>query len=385
MEAPIRPSSASKPGESPGASASPLDAPRWNSTRAFALLCALAIHLVAFVVFSYVQFGGGGGGEDVVLRVDVSKLLPARAPTRPPQPVQTQPKPPAASGEAEPLEPKPLEPEPAADAAALPPSAALDAASGPAKATLGDVGGDKFMGFIQNLRARGMDVVFVFDSTSSMKDVLDQVKADVRRMVAVLHALVPECRLGVVTYRDKGSEYVTRRIRLTDDRDAVMRFVSRIEAGVGRNAEGVEDWPEQVRQGLADAIHSRWRPGARKAIILIGDAPPPDEEVEDALALAAEFRRRERGVVHTIYVATVNADNMTGQALAGQQAEEASARALLYSQEIRGFFERLARAGGGEALQLRRGQEVVRHLLTLAFGVEWSGDIQKIYDRAGVK
>ena len=241
------------------------------------------------------------------------------------------------------------------------------------------------MGFIHDLRQRGMDVVFVFDSTTSMEGMIGNVKGNIRRMIAVLHALVPECRLGVVTYRDRGSAYVTRRGPLTDDRDTVLRFVNSIAVGIGKNAAGVEDWPEQMLQGLSDAVHGDWRPRARKAIIIIGDAPPPQEEAVPTLSMAAEFRRRHKGVVHTIYVRTVSADNMKIGPLDAADADRARTKALAYSNEIRHFFAELARAGGGEALQLTEGDEVVRHLLTLAFGVEWTGNIQKIYDRAGVE
>jgi len=204
-------------------------------------------------------------------------------------------------------------------------------------------------------------------------------------MIVVLHELVPECRLGVVAYRDLGSEYVTRRSALTDDRVATLDFVNAIAVGVGKNDAGVEDWPEAVGQGLADAIHSNWRRNARKAIIIIGDASARPEQADKALAMAADFRRRHKGVVHTIYVRTVSSDNMKATPLDPGETNEAKVKAHAYSNKIRGFFESMARSGGGEALELTEGDEVVRHLLTLAFGVQWTGNIQRIYDRAGVE
>ncbi len=363
--------------------AAPYPTSRCNSTRAFALLCALTVHMLGLIALSYVQFRGASGGDEVILNVDVAKLLPDKVTKQAPTPVETKP----TATEAAPIEP--MQPQPLAPAALapapLPPPAALNTAPEPPKKALGPEGGDAFMGFVQDLRQRGMDVVFVFDSTTSMGDVIDEVKANIRRMIAVLHKLVPECRLGVVTYRDQGSDYVTKQIPLTADRNALMAFVNAITVGVGRNAEGVEDWPEQVRQGLADAIHSDWRPRARKAIILIGDAPAPESQEDSTVALALSFRRQQHGVVHTIYVRTVSADNMSRKTLTQDELQLARAEAREYSDRIKRFFAWVAKAGGGEALELKGGQEVVRHLLTLAFGVRWSGDIQKIYDRAGVE
>jgi len=354
-------------------------------TLGVAIACALIVHIVGFMTLSRVRFGRGGRGRDIVMKVDVEKLVPKRFAERQPELVETRPLDPTIAA-TPPIAPAAIAPAAIADVAEGPLLAGVDdLESVPEKKVLDAKEGDKFVGFIQDLRLRGLDVVFVFDSTTSMEDVLEKVKRNVERMVAVLHALVPECRLGVVTYRDKGSEYVTRRRDLTSDRDAVLRFVSSIQVGIGRNAWNVEDWPEAVCQGIADALHNHWRRRARKAVIVIGDAPPPDDEQARALDLAARFRRQHRGTVHTIYVPTLSANNMKVEPGARRDRKRAAGRAQLYSRQIEAFFMRLARAGGGEALQLRAEKEVARHLLTLAFGLEWKGNLERIYSRAGVR
>lgn len=252
------------------------------------------------------------------------------------------------------------------------------------KALLGD-SGDTFTRFIRDLRQQGMDVIFVFDSTTSMADVITGVKRNIRRMIAVLREWIPECRLGVVVYRDKGAEYVTKRRELTTDHDAVLRFVSSIEVGIGTNAWGVEDWPEAVGQGLADAVHSDWGPRAHKSIIVVGDAPPPAEDLERTLQMAHKFRKSRQGVVHTIYVPTVSVEHMKTNAAEKADSEVTEAKALLYSRQIEHFFRGLARAGDGEALKLTKRDEVARFLLTLAFGVRWTSNIQKACDQAGIE
>ena len=52
------------------------------------------------------------------------------------------------------------------------------------------------------MREGGLDIVFVFDSTSSMAEVMRQVKYKIENLIVVFKQLVPTCRVGLVTYRD---------------------------------------------------------------------------------------------------------------------------------------------------------------------------------------
>jgi len=72
-----------------------------------------------------------------------------------------------------------------------------------------------FSRHIQVLREGGLDIVFIFDSTSSMAEFLSQVKFKIRNMVETFKQLVPTARIGMVTYRDVGEDFVTRTHKLT--------------------------------------------------------------------------------------------------------------------------------------------------------------------------
>src|SRR4030042_672244 len=74
---------------------------------------------------------------------------------------------------------------------------------------LGNSGGS-FSQKIQAMREAGVDVVFVVDSTASMTSVLQQVKLKINNLASSLRRLVPNCRIGLVTYRDQGDQYVTK-------------------------------------------------------------------------------------------------------------------------------------------------------------------------------
>jgi hypothetical protein len=81
----------------------------------------------------------------------------------------------------------------------------------------------------------------------------------------------PEIRIGLVAYRDRGDQYVTKMVDLSSDLDSVYATLMDFEAGGGG------DTPESVNQALNDAIHKMsWSEGeqAYQVVFLVGDAPP---------------------------------------------------------------------------------------------------------------
>jgi hypothetical protein len=78
-------------------------------------------------------------------------------------------------------------------------------------------------------------------------------------------------RFGLVGYRDRGDEYVTRLFDLTDDIDAVFRNLQSFRADGGGDDE------ESVNQALLEAVRKMsWSGDAKvlKIIFLVGDYPP---------------------------------------------------------------------------------------------------------------
>jgi Mg-chelatase subunit ChlD len=123
-------------------------------------------------------------------------------------------------------------------------------------------------------RLRGeLDLVFLVDATGSMGPYIEEVQ---RHLVSLVRALrvSPLCkslRVGVVSYRDHPPEetsYVTRTLELTDDMEVVSSAVQQL------SARGGGDGPEAVTDGLFQLPRLAWRPGAAKAVVWFGDAPP---------------------------------------------------------------------------------------------------------------
>jgi len=153
-----------------------------------------------------------------------------------------------------------------------------------------------------------IDVVFAVDTTGSMGGLLDGAKRTVWSIATHIRKTDPNAnlRIGLVAYRDIGDDYVTRPYMLTTDLDSVFTELSTYQASGGG------DTPENVDAALDDTLHKmQWRPGAKKLVFLVGDAPPAtrgDVPSYDKLAREAATRNI---TINTIRCGT---DHNTAQA-----------------------------------------------------------------------
>jgi hypothetical protein len=118
-----------------------------------------------------------------------------------------------------------------------------------------------------------IEVAFVLDSTGSMSGLIEGAKQKIWSIAnsIIARTPVPEVRIGLVTYRDRGDEYVTRRFDLTDDLDAVFANLRTF------TADGGGDDEESVNQALNEAVTQlAWSADASvlKIVFLVGDYPP---------------------------------------------------------------------------------------------------------------
>ena len=139
-----------------------------------------------------------------------------------------------------------------------------------------------------------LDILFLLDSTGSMADEIDQVKSTLLSVSERIHSLPsePDLRFGMVTYRDRGDEYVTRTFDF--DRD-VQQFLHTIREV---HADGGGDDPESVNEALYEAIHGpSWRHGdAIRLVFLIADAPPHLDYADDKDYAEEMIEAHRRGI-----------------------------------------------------------------------------------------
>ena len=233
----------------------------------------------------------------------------------------------------------------------------------------GTAAAGSFTEYVGGLRQSGLDVVFVIDSTGSMGWLLGEVKDRVRALSSWIRTLVPVTRFGVVVYRDEDDpEYVTQIQPLTLNIGRVRRFLDDVEA------HGRGDIPEAVHAGLEVAVSdARWKSDSRRVIIVLGDAPPHVENVETAVRTAQSFSSQGGTVT------TVDTSFDANPTLAAKRLKvRVEDLQTLGKGGIMPEFERIARAGGGDAASLEGERHVARQLALLIFGEEWADEVRPL-------
>ncbi len=208
---------------------------------------------------------------------------------------------------------------------------------------------------LQDLRTRGVDLVFLVDTTASMDPFLAQAKRTVDRIIDDLASLVPSLRLGIIAFRDEGDEYVTRAVPLSNDRFAILNFLETLEA------RGGGDVPEAERAAIDFAIdETNWRTNSHRILIVIGDAPPHPEE---------EARLKQR--LHTAAFSkppTLTSAIFTGAGQFSLDRQEDAERSL----------KAIATAGGGEYATLENDERIVAQMVSIAFGTQSRATIERL-------
>ncbi len=126
-----------------------------------------------------------------------------------------------------------------------------------------------------------LDLMFVVDTTGSMGDELEYLKAELKDVVSrATSASGAVVRTSVNFYRDEGDEYVVRYFGFKED---INEAVNNIAA---QSANGGGDYPEAVHTALHNAVYDHaWDEGdSVKLLFLVLDAPLHDNsEVKESL------------------------------------------------------------------------------------------------------
>ena len=233
---------------------------------------------------------------------------------------------------------------------------------------LGD-GTAQFAAYIAGLREAGLDVVFAIDATGSMDWVIDEVRDRIGDIAQTVRSLVPIARFGVVAYRDyEDPEFTTRVHKLTFSTNKIKNFLSGLEA------KGGGDWFEAIDAGIRDAIEqSGWRIGARRIIIVVGDAPLKEAQLGKVVRLAGQFGRAG-GTISTLDVSD-QANPSLLEAKVGRKV----ARGLYRSAPMHSFLV-IGEAGGGDAATLDGELKLTKRLVKLIMGDQFANEMQALLD-----
>jgi Mg-chelatase subunit ChlD len=169
---------------------------------------------------------------------------------------------------------------------------------------------------------RTIDVAFVLDTTGSMGEEIAAVQSTIRKVSASLERGSLDVRIGMVAYRDRGDEYVTRVYPMTNDLASFEREVADVSAGGGG------DTPESVNEAVHVALRRlQWNPGAiGRYAFLVGDAPPHLDYAQD-FDYAADVKDAAHRGIQVFTIAASGMDGL-GQVVWRQIAQYTSARNL---------------------------------------------------------
>lgn len=151
-----------------------------------------------------------------------------------------------------------------------------------------------------SINQQKIEVVFVLDTTGSMSGLIQAAKDNIWSIASSMASAesAPIIKMGLVAYRDRGDEYVTQVVDLSEDLDTnygkLMSF----------RADGGGDGPESVNKGLYDAVTGMsWSQDSDtyRVIFLVGDAPPhTDYKGEMQFPEIVELASNKGIVINTI-------------------------------------------------------------------------------------
>lgn len=199
-----------------------------------------------------------------------------------------------------------------------------------------------FASFASDLRTvigTPVDLAICMDSSASMFADLPRAQALADVMARSLQDLVPGSRVGIVGYRDRKSEFITRAFPFDASPTAWRSALWGFAADKGGSA------PEAVLEGLrATYDELKWDSARRNIAVLIGDGPPHTGK-RGLCADAARGARENIGV--TTLVLSALPDGVV--------------------RDVEGFSE-IAAAGGGQHMRLSAAEDMPSLMLGPAFG-----------------
>ncbi len=247
-------------------------------------------------------------------------------------------------------------------------------AIGSINGAIGGIGGG-FGDYVGGLRKVGLDIALVIDVTDSMQFVIDSVKSRLLKLISSLQQMVPTSRIGIVAYRDKGDEFVTKWVDLSFSKSKLQDFLGNLRA------DGGGDWPEAVYEGLEVAANDlNWRKKSKRIIILVPGSPPHPDSISRTLSLAQNFQT-QGGALSVVDLAEKMHEDFEraiykhGEGLTKEPFKPTPLPA--FYQEFRGTMASIAQAGGGDFIPLTEDKALTREIIVMTFGSRWQTEMAK--------
>lgn len=160
-----------------------------------------------------------------------------------------------------------------------------------------------------------IDVAFVLDTTGSMSEEIRAVKSTIRRVSQLLAKEGVNVRVGLVEYKDRSDDFVTKTYQMSTDLEGFARKVSAI------SATGGGDNPEDLEAGLHTALTKlNWKKSSvARVAFVIADAPP-HLDYQQSVSYVTSTKRAAREGIQLFTIAASGMDDV-GQVVWRQMAQ----------------------------------------------------------------
>lgn len=145
---------------------------------------------------------------------------------------------------------------------------------------------------------KDVEIVFVLDTTGSMGGLIQSAKDKIWSIVndVMQHQRAgAKVRIGLVGYRDRGDDYITKITELSENLDEVYRDLMNFKA------QGGGDMPEDVRRALHEGVNNvQWSaPNAKLAriVFLVGDAKPHTDYKDYPTTVETAKKAKKQGII----------------------------------------------------------------------------------------
>jgi Mg-chelatase subunit ChlD len=146
--------------------------------------------------------------------------------------------------------------------------------------------------------AKDVEIVFVLDTTGSMDGLINGAKTKIWSIINDVlqnQKAGSKIKIGLVAYRDRGDQYVTKVTPLSEDLDEVYSQL------MGFRAEGGGDEPEDVRQALFVGVSkmnwSKPRRNLSRIVFLVGDAMPHTNYQDFPTTVTTAKSAKKNGII----------------------------------------------------------------------------------------
>jgi Mg-chelatase subunit ChlD len=179
-----------------------------------------------------------------------------------------------------------------------------------------------------------IDLLFILDTTGSMGEEIERLKKtiDLINLNLVSLASKPRVRFGMVLYRDKSDDYVTRTVPFTDRIDLFQQALAPVRA------EGGGDGPEDLQSALRAATSElAWVSEGVRLAFIVTDAPPHLEYGQSVTYVDAAHDAKRKGI--KLFSIGAGGLDLAGEMVLRQISQYTSAKYIFLTYGERGESE----------------------------------------------